>query len=100
MMQRISGLLEALRPTGPGDGLHLWLPLSVGVVLLFGLSYAVLNLSPIVPIGLLSGIFGTLFFFIQPTLSILIMIALRIVLDLLWWVPGSIAGLNLLKPAW
>lgn len=96
-MNRLRSVLDALRTSGSGDRLHLWLPMAVGLLLLVGLSYAVLNLSPIVPIGLLSGIFGTLFFFIQPALSLLIMLALRIVLDLLWWVPGSIAGLNLLK---
>ena len=74
-----------------------WLLPVLALLLLAGLGYTILNLDPLIPFGMLGGIFGALFFFIQPALSLLLFFAMRIVLDLLWWVPGSIAGLNLLK---
>jgi hypothetical protein len=73
-----------------------WLLPMLALLLLVALSYTILNLSWMIPAGLLGGIFGTLFFFIQPGLSLLLFFGLRIVLDLMWWVPGNFGGLNLL----
>lgn len=97
MREQIRSLQARLQPPNGLDGLQHGLPLLVGLFLLAGLSYAVLNLKWYVPIGLLAGIFGSLFFFIQPLPALMAMIALRVLLDLLWWVPGGIAGLNILK---
>ena len=60
------------------------------------LSYAILTLPWLVPVGMLVGIFGTLFFFGRPTIALTILFTARILLDLMWWVPGSIMGLGLL----
>lgn len=97
MIDHVLSRLRSLTELRSGETLHIWLPALVGLLLLLGLSYTVLNLSWFVPLGFMGGIFGTIFFFIQPLLSLLGLVALRILLDLLWWVPGSIAGLNLLK---
>ena len=79
------------------EGMAFWLPLVLGAGLLLVLSYTILELSLIVPLGVLAGLFGTLFFFVQPGLSLLLFFALRILLDLMWWIPGKIGGLNLLQ---
>ncbi len=88
--------LQALGKTAQRRDLQFILPAGLGAVLLVALSYAVLNLSWIIPLGILGGLFGTLFFFIQPGIALLLFFAARILLDLLWWVPGSFGGLNLL----
>ena len=97
MIDRLRGSIERALRGQELNRMHIWLPALVGAVLLGGLSYAVLNMPWVVPIGLLVGIFGTLIFFIQPLPSLLAMMAVRILLDLLWWIPGSIGGLNVLQ---
>ena len=92
MQQALGALGESTRRRADMS----WLLPVLALLLLIGLSYTILNLSWMIPIGMLGGIFGALFFFIQPGLSLLLFFAVRIVLDLLWWVPGSFAGLNLL----
>jgi hypothetical protein len=95
-MTSVRRALGALGEAARGrEGLDWLLPL-LALLLLAGLGYTIMNLSWMIPIGMLGGIFGTLFFFIQPGISLLLFFALRIVLDLLWWVPGSFGGLNLL----
>ena len=93
LRQRLAQIREQLR----GKDLAFWLPTGLGAGLLVGLSYTILSLSWLIPVGLLAGLFGTLFFFIQPGLSLLVFYGLRVVLDLMWWVPGSVAGMNLLQ---
>ncbi|MEL6341921.1 MAG: O-antigen ligase family protein [Myxococcota bacterium] len=94
MMARIRELLA------PGLAhlrqMQVWVPLLIGAGLLVGLSYTALNLSWLVPMGMLAGVFGTLFFFSRPELVLLMFFVARIWLDMLWWIPGRIAGLNLL----
>lgn len=92
MQQALGALGESTRQR---VGINWLLPV-LALLLLTGLSYTILNLSWMIPFGMLGGVFGALFFFIQPGLSLLLFFMVRIVLDLLWWVPGSFAGLNLL----
>ena len=71
--------------------------LAFGAFLLSMLSYSVMTLPVIVQIVVLVSVLVVLFFFTRPKNSLLVFFGLRAIFDLLWWVPGKVAGLNMLE---
>jgi hypothetical protein len=71
-----------------------WLLLALGTLLLTVMSAAVLWLPPVAQLSLLIGVSAVVFYFSRPALALAGFFLFRIVLDLMWWLPGSIASLN------
>lgn len=68
-----------------------------GAALLSVLGMSVMTLPVLVQIVVLLSTLVVLFFFTRPENSMLVFFALRALFDLLWWVPGTVAGLNMLE---
>lgn len=71
--------------------------LGFGAVLLSMLGFSVMTLPVLVQLVVLVSVMVVLFFFTRPENSLLVFFALRAIFDLLWWVPGKVAGLNMLE---
>ena len=65
--------------------------------LLAALTWAVLALPVAAQLGIVIGIAGSLFTLARPGLMVATFFMIRILMDLMWWIPGSIAGLNLME---
>jgi len=68
----------------------------IGLVMLVVLVYSVLNLHWAVPLGIICVVCGSVLMFVRPEIALLGIISVRIILDLFWWAPVSIGGVNLL----
>ena len=94
-MQRLTSAITALLPQRDGDsGGPPLLLLGVGGVMLTALSAAVIVLPPSAQLALVAAAIAGLGFFWRPALALAGFFLFRIVLDLMWWLPGSIASLN------
>ena len=94
-MGRVNSTLQTLAARGwlSADSGQ-WLLLALGTLLLSLMSAAVLYLPPAAQLALLLGVSGVVFFFSRPALALGGFFLFRIVLDLMWWLPGSVASLN------
>ena len=73
------------------------LTLGLGTLMFVVLSVSVLTLPPVAQIAMVVGAVGVLAFFLRPADLLLAFFLGRIVLDLLWWIPGRIGSLNLME---
>jgi len=73
------------------------LTLSLGTVMFVVLSVSVLVLPPAAQIAMVAGTVGIIAFFMRPADLLLAFFLGRILLDLMWWVPGRIGSLNLME---
>lgn len=78
------------------DG-RLWITLLAWVGLLAALGWSVLTLPPLPQLVVAVGVAVALFFFTRPEVALLVFFALRVPMDLLWWLPGSVGGLNMME---
>ena len=60
-------------------------------------SASIFYLPALPQIIVLLAVLVTLYFFTQPEVSLLVFFALRMIFDLLWWIPGEVFGLNMLE---
>ena len=68
---------------------------TVGGFLIAGLLAAgIVGLSPSLTLGLVLGALGLLLFLVKPVETLLTAIVFRVFMDILWWVPFEVAGLN------
>jgi len=67
----------------------------VGLILAGLLAASVVSISPILTLGVAVAGVGTLFFLVRPVEALTIAIVFRVFLDILWWVPFEVGGLNL-----
>lgn len=82
----------------PGTSIWSNGPLAASVVgfLVAGLmAVSLVAISPVLTLGLAVGVAGGLFFLVRPTQTLLAAIVFRVFLDILWWVPFTVGGLNL-----
>ncbi len=68
-----------------------------GAALLAAFSASIFYLPALPQIIVLLAVLVTLYFFTQPEVSLLVFFALRMIFDLLWWIPGEVFGLNMLE---
>ena len=61
------------------------------------LSASVMTLPPAAQIAMVLGFVGVLAFFMRPAELLLAFFLGRVVLDLLWWIPGRVGSLNLME---
>ncbi len=87
---------------GPGlnPEVPLWsrLPVVVtalGMVVAGLLAAGIVAVSPLVALGAAVALVGVIFFLTHPTETLLAAIVFRVFLDILWWVPFEVGGLNL-----
>lgn len=73
------------------------LTLGLGTVMFVVLSLSVMALPPAAQIALVVGVVGVVAFFMRPADLLLAFFLGRIVLDLLWWIPGRVGSLNLME---
>ena len=72
--------------------------ISVAAATLFAAFSASIFYLPALPqVIVLLSVLVTLYFFTQPEVSLLVFFALRMIFDLLWWIPGEVFGLNMLE---
>ena len=89
----VEGLLLSL-PKRP-DILAIQLAASfILLVLLAGVMFLV---SPLQVAVSVAAILTVIYFFTRPTIALFSIFCIRGLLDLLWWIPGTIAGLNMLQ---
>lgn len=67
----------------------------IGMVLAGLLAAAIVAVSPLVALGAGVALIGGLFFLTHPRETLLAAIVFRVFLDILWWVPFQVGGLNL-----
>ena len=72
------------------------LPLAAAVILFCLSIAAIIQGSLAIPIVSLLSLFGLVVFFKHPRTSFAVILGIRIVLDLLWWLPIKIGPLNML----
>lgn len=69
---------------------------TVGGFLLAGaLAAGIVTVSPVLTLAVTAGLAGVLFFLIRPAETLIAAIVFRVFLDILWWVPFNVGGLNL-----
>ena len=66
-------------------------------VLLAVLTGAVLKLPVIIQLGVIGGVFAVAMTFARPAVMITFYFLVRILMDLLWWIPGSFGSLNIME---
>ena len=81
----------------PRDPLSIATILGFTGVLLLVLVYSIINNVVIFPFFLVVATMGTVFFMFYPRISIMLLLAGRLVLDLFHWIPFRIGPLNLLS---
>lgn len=89
LIDRVRSRLEAER-----TGL---LGFFIAVALFVVLSGAVMTLPPAAQLALVFGGVGVVAFFLRPSELLLAFFLGRVLLDLLWWIPGRIGSLNLME---
>ncbi|MCB9730971.1 MAG: O-antigen ligase family protein [Deltaproteobacteria bacterium] len=87
--------LRSLIPSTPGALGSL--EVISGSVLTFVLIALILVTSPKVVLAGILAIVGGLYFFARPAVSLVAVFMGRVLVDLLWWIPGSFGGLNVLE---
>ncbi len=91
-------ILDAIKSQATRPGLRAeLLTLGVGLLMLLVLTGAVLKLPVVAQFALVAGLSATLASIVRPALMITAWFLLRILMDLLWWVPGSVFSLNLME---
>lgn len=73
------------------------LTLGLASTLFLVMSVAVMTLPPMAQIALVLGAVGVVAFFLRPADLLLAFFLGRVVLDLLWWIPGRVGSLNLME---
>jgi len=71
--------------------------LALAALLLAALSVAVLTLPVAVQLGLVAGAVAVTVFFTRPAFALVAFLLGRVLIDLLWWLPGSVGSLNLME---
>lgn len=66
-----------------------------GFLLAALLAAGVVRTEPLLMLAAVLGVAGGLFFLVKPVETVLVAIVFRVFLDILWWVPFSVGGLNL-----
>ncbi len=66
-----------------------------GFIFAGALAAGIVVVSPVMMLAATLGVAGVLFFLVRPTETLLAAIIFRVFLDILWWVPFSVGGLNL-----
>lgn len=91
-------LLDAMRARlGDAGGAQTALTAAAAGVLLAVLTGAVLTLPVIVQLAVVAGVFAVALTFARPALMITLYFLVRILMDLMWWIPGSIGSLNIME---
>jgi|GEM_PF-1160598 len=73
------------------------LTLGLGTALFVVMSVSVMVLPPAAQIAMVLGVVGVVAFFLRPADLLLAFFLGRVVLDLLWWIPGRVGSLNLME---
>ena len=73
------------------------LSLLLGTAMFVVLSLSVMVLPPVAQLAMVAGAVGVVAFFLRPADLLLAFFLGRIVLDLLWWIPGRVGSLNLME---
>lgn len=68
---------------------------ALGLLVAGLLAAVIVAVSPLVALGLGVALAGGIFFLVRPAETLLVAIVFRVFLDLLWWVPFTVGGLNL-----
>lgn len=68
---------------------------AVGFLIAGVLAAGVVTISPTMMLGAAIAVAGVLFFLVRPVETLLGAIVFRVFLDILWWVPFEVGGLNL-----
>jgi len=71
--------------------------LGVGLILLVLLSGVMFVVPPMQVAVVVASILLVVYFFTRPLIALFVVFCLRALLDLLWWIPGTIAGLNMMQ---
>jgi hypothetical protein len=71
--------------------------LAAGGFLLAMMGWSVFHLPVLVQAVVLLSILAMVLFFTKPEVSLLVFFALRALFDLLWWIPGTIASMNMME---
>ena len=74
-----------------------FISLAAGGILLAVMGWSVFHLPILVQAVVLLSILAMVTFFTRPEISLLGFFALRALFDLLWWIPGSIASMNMME---
>ncbi len=91
-------LLDTLRAhLGADDSRTTIVTAVLGGALLAGLTVSILTLPVFVQIAMLAGVFAVALTFARPALMVTTYFLVRILMDLMWWIPGSVGGLNLME---
>lgn len=91
-------LLDAMRARLGGTGLsETALVAAASGVLLAVLTGAVLTMPAIIQLAVVGAIFAVALTFARPALMITFYFLVRILMDLMWWIPGSIGSLNIME---
>ena len=91
-------LLDAMRARLGADGTtQTVLTAAAAGVLLAVLTGAVLRLPVFIQLGIVGALFAVAMTFARPALMITVYFLVRILMDLLWWIPGSLGSLNLME---
>jgi hypothetical protein len=95
IMRVLSELWEELRPS---VGEERRITFAVIFVLSFlVLAVGIMKATPLLLGAALAGIAVVAFFFSRPAQALLYLFAFRLVLDLLWWLPGKVLSMNLME---
>jgi hypothetical protein len=73
------------------------LALGLGTVLFVLLAGAVMVLPPAAQVAMVLGVVGVVAFFLRPADVLLAFFLGRVLLDLMWWIPGRVGSLNLME---
>ncbi len=73
------------------------LALGLGTALFVVLSVAAMMLPPAAQLAMVLGAVGVVAFFLRPADVLLAFFLGRVLLDLLWWIPGRVGSLNLME---
>jgi hypothetical protein len=85
-----------LMPQTPRE-FSLVLGVSFAAVLFCVLVVATMSLPPLPQVVVVAAIVVGLFFFTRPEVALLVFFGLRVVIDLLWWVPIEVMSLNMME---
>jgi len=68
-----------------------------GALLVCLMTYSIIYLPPIPQVVMMLSLTAALFFFTRPELSVIIFFGGRAVIDMFWWIPVKVAGLNVME---
>lgn len=91
MRELLAGLIGSGR-----DGLRNF-EIIAGTLLAGALVLVVLLLPTKMAVPVIVGLLGSLYFFTKPATSLMLIFVARVLVDLLWWLPISVGGLNVLE---